>query len=430
MKTFSFKRSSILIVFYLINLMTFSQTSFIEFGSEWKYYSKKEAPEKGWHVIDSITSFWEKGKSPLGYGKDSIYTILNYGNDKKNKIVAAYFTKTFYVKKSSEYVVFLMELQKDDGIILYLNGREIFREDMPSGDITHKTLANSRVINTYEEFIHCIYLSPEDLKEGDNVLSASVHQGFADSPDLLFNLQLIGYKDVRKLKILDKEKTIKNLYLDLKLKDLGYKQELETKILQEESLKKKGKNYKLLLLVTLLFLLLSIITLYQVWKKNKLRNIELVKLQDTLKNENQVNDSEMMNISLSFLNNKQFLKVVKNDLESNLKEDSIKVLRKELNKLVDGINYNIDSREDWENFKKYFNMVHSGYLDKLKELHTSLSDAEIRHCIFIKLHMQTKEIANILHIDPRTVQSSRYRIKKKMKLDENISLKEYLISIS
>ncbi|WP_299106779.1 LuxR C-terminal-related transcriptional regulator [uncultured Tenacibaculum sp.] len=430
MKTFFFNRRNIFIIFFLTNTIVFSQKKIVEFGSEWKYYSKKEAPEKGWQVLDSITSFWKKGKGPLGYGLDSINTILNYGEDEYNKIITAYFTKTFYVENPYEFVVFLIELQKDDGIMLYLNGREIFREDMPSGKIVHKTFANSRVINNYQKFKHSIYMSPEDFKEGENILSASVHQGHEESPDLFFDLQFVGYKDASKLKVLKKEKTIKNLYLDLKLKDLGYKQELVTKISQQERLKKEGENYKLLLFIALLFFLLVIVTLYQVWKKNRLKSIKLIELQNTLKNRNQIKDSEMMNISLNSLNNKQFLKVVKNDLESNLKEDNIDALKKELNKLVYSINYNIDSREDWENFKKYFNIVHSGYLDKLNELHPSLSDAELRHCIFIKLHMQTKEIANVLHIDPRTVQSSRYRIKKKMKLAEDVNLKEYLLSIS
>ena len=48
--------------------------------------------------------------------------------------------------------------------------------------------------------------------------------------------------------------------------------------------------------------------------------------------------------------------------------------------------------------------------------------------MFIKLHLQTKEIARILLIDPRSVQTARYRIKKKMNLKEEEDLRRYLIS--
>jgi DNA-binding CsgD family transcriptional regulator len=50
--------------------------------------------------------------------------------------------------------------------------------------------------------------------------------------------------------------------------------------------------------------------------------------------------------------------------------------------------------------------------------------------MFIKLHLQTKEIAKILLIDPRSVQTARYRIKKKMNLDEDIDLRAYLLKIT
>lgn len=82
-----------------------------------------------------------------------------------------------------------------------------------------------------------------------------------------------------------------------------------------------------------------------------------------------------------------------------------------------------------ENLKKHFNEVNSGFVDRLISKYPLLTDIELRHCIFIKLHMQTKEIANILHIDPRSVQAARYRIKKKMDLDEGIDLRDYLLNI-
>ena len=93
------------------------------------------------------------------------------------------------------------------------------------------------------------------------------------------------------------------------------------------------------------------------------------------------------------------------------------------------IDYNIGHEDDWENLKKHFNAIHTGYFDQLIKLHPSLTEVELRHCIFIKLHMQTKEIAKILNIDPKSVQVSRYRIKKKMKLPEQVDLRDYLMKV-
>ncbi|WP_430811017.1 MULTISPECIES: helix-turn-helix transcriptional regulator [unclassified Carboxylicivirga] len=74
-------------------------------------------------------------------------------------------------------------------------------------------------------------------------------------------------------------------------------------------------------------------------------------------------------------------------------------------------------------------MVHAGYLEKLKYLHPNLSDIELKHCIFIKLHMEAKEVASLLNVEPRSVATSKYRIKKKLQLTEAHDLKDYLLSV-
>lgn len=413
-----------------ISIALFSQTKFIQFGDEWKYYDQKDAPEKGWENSNRITSSWKKGRTGLGYGDRAIKTVINYGEDSNDKIITAYFTKSIRITDPFQFILYQISIEKDDGVVLYLNGREIYRKDMPLGEITHTTRASRLVVSgEQEELLHTVFLSPEDLQIGENILSASVHQGRKESEDLIFNLELIGSNDVGVLRFLKKERTIKDLHLGLKLKDLGHKQEIERITLEQKLLKQKNNSYKIYLSVALVLLFASILGLTQVWKIYRTKNIELIKTNISLKDQNQMKGAEMINVSLSSLNNKQLLKVIKKDLEDNLKENSLSATKKEINKIINNINYNIDSTEDWENLKKHFNVVHSGYVDKLNELHPSLTDIELRHCIFIKLHMQTKEIANVLHIDPRSVQSSRYRIKKKMGLDENVNLKEYLISI-
>ena len=122
------------------------------------------------------------------------------------------------------------------------------------------------------------------------------------------------------------------------------------------------------------------------------------------------------------------MKSIKKELELSL-EDSLNSNRSNLQKIINKIDSNLEINDDWEILKKHFNAVNSGYYDRLTELHTTLTETELRHCIFIKLHMQTKEIASILNIDPKSVQASRYRIKKKMKLKENLDLRDYLLNI-
>ena len=135
-----------------------------------------------------------------------------------------------------------------------------------------------------------------------------------------------------------------------------------------------------------------------------------------------------MNTSINYYNNQQYLKELKKELEKNISLDA-KSMKSSIENLINKLEFNIDYSDSWNNLKYHFNAIHSGFIEKLSKLHPTLSDTEIRHCVLMRLHLQTKEIAHILHIDPRSVQASRYRIKKKMNLSENDDLKKYLTSI-
>ena len=419
------------VFFSMLSLNLFSQEKIVSFGDEWKYYFEKKAPEVGWQNSNRITSVWETGVSGLGYGDKRVKTNIKGEVDVRKEGIAAYFTKTFIIEDPFKYLMYQLKLQKDDGAVIYLNGNEIKRIDMPSGKIGHNTWS-SKAVKTQEreDELFSIIIAPEELNIGKNVLSASVHQCSVHSSDLVFNLEMDGYNDIETLIVLEKERAINNLHTKIKMKDLEYSQELEQKSLEKELISQKNGSYKVYLLIVFVLVLSSIVVLSQIYKNFTNRNLELITNNGSLRNQNQMKSSEMINISLNSLNSQQLLKVVKKDLEDSLGVESYTILKKSINRIVNNISYNIDSTEEWENLKKHFNVVHSGYVDKLSELHPLLTDVELRHCIFIKLHMQTKEIADVLHIDPRSVQSSRYRIKKKMGLEENVSLKEYLIGIS
>ena len=412
----------------LINLLFFTvcsnhilgQTKIITTGDEWQYFDTEVEPPKGWEKYSTLTDNWKKGISPLGYGSSIIVTNISFGDDPESKHITKYFKKTFIVDDPYAHLIYKLNVQRDDGIVVYLNGREIMRDNMPDGEIINTTTASSLIFtSTTEKIAHTKLLSPDDFNEGINTISASVHQARKISSDCIFNLELIGGSSSEMIPLLFKEQAIKNLNLNIKLKEVNHKLDIEKKDLQFQQLEQSKNIIKTSLLVVSLLLLLATICLIYFW-------ISFINKEKRLKEITQNKDREMMNVSLNLLNNQQFLKELKRDIENNIKED-VSTIKKELKRTITRIDYNLDHEDDWENLKKHFNSVHIGYVDKLIKMHPSLTDIELRHCIFIKLHMQTKEIANILHIDPRSVQASRYRLKKKMNLDENTDLKEYLL---
>lgn len=420
----------IFILFFGLNSL-FGQSKIISTGDDWLYNDGKAALSSDWFKDKNIGNDWKTGISPLGYGDDIVATKISFGADTENKHITVYFKKTFLVSNPYKYLIYKLSVQRDDGIVIYLNGHEVMRNNMPEGEITSDTKAIGLVFTSrVEKIAHTILLYPDDFIAGINTITASVHQARSTSSDCLFNLELLGDNNPDMIPILLKEQTIKNLNLVVKLEEANHAREIEKKELQLEFLEQSKNDIKILFFVIVFLLLLTLITLYYTWRKFKTKKKKLIRNISKLTGANQVKDREMMNISLASLNEKQYIKELKRDLEESIKNVNNKdELTSIIRKIIHGIDYNMDSGEDWENLKKHFNAVHTGYVDKIRNLHPLLTDIELRHCVFIKLLMQTKEIANILHIDPKSVQVSRYRLKKKMNLDENSDLKGYLLNL-
>jgi PAS domain S-box-containing protein len=85
------------------------------------------------------------------------------------------------------------------------------------------------------------------------------------------------------------------------------------------------------------------------------------------------------------------------------------------------------SEQDWELFKTQINELHPNFFSRLKEDFHCLTQHDIRHCAYIKLNFDTKEIARFFNVKPETIQMARVRLKKKMKLDETIDLRDFII---
>jgi DNA-binding NarL/FixJ family response regulator len=87
-------------------------------------------------------------------------------------------------------------------------------------------------------------------------------------------------------------------------------------------------------------------------------------------------------------------------------------------------NLNID--EEWDNFKMHFDKVHPYFFEKLKQWCSDLTEENLKMCAYFKIGMTTKQIAQLLHVIPRSVLISRYRLKKKLQLPEDKDLSDFI----
>jgi hypothetical protein len=158
-------------------------------GSAWKYLDNGSDQGAAWRAAGFNDSAWQSGAAQLGYGDGDEATVVASGPS-SNKYITTYFRHHFAVADASAVTALALRLLRDDGAVVYLNGVEVFRSNMPTGTITHLTRAASTESSAASRAWHEAALSPALLSDGDNVLAVEVHQVNPTSGDISFDLEL------------------------------------------------------------------------------------------------------------------------------------------------------------------------------------------------------------------------------------------------
>ncbi|MCL5096827.1 MAG: lamin tail domain-containing protein [Candidatus Omnitrophica bacterium] len=156
----------------------------------WKYKDDGSDQGSDWRKLDFDDSAWAAGPAKLGYGDSGEGTTVSYGPSESNKYITTYFRHHFSVQNPGLYHGLTIRLLVDDGCVIYLNGTEVVRRNMPEGDVNYKTLAMTAVGGTDETTFFTYHSSSAAIIPGDNVLAVEVHQGAVNSSDLGFDLGL------------------------------------------------------------------------------------------------------------------------------------------------------------------------------------------------------------------------------------------------
>ena len=167
----------------------------VAFGASWRYLDDGSNPGTQWRNPGFDDSGWPSGPAQLGYGEGDEATSLSAGeNDDRH--VTTYFRHAFDVADPNAISSCRLSVLRDDGIVIYLNGSEVARENITSGTVLSNTEARNEVSGSAEDEILTFSLEPGMLLEGNNVLAVEVHQVNPESPDLSFDLELSLVRNV------------------------------------------------------------------------------------------------------------------------------------------------------------------------------------------------------------------------------------------
>jgi len=164
-------------------------------GSVWKYLDNGSDQGNAWRASGFNDNAWKSGPAELGYGDAADNrpeaTVVNSGPS-SSKYITTYFRRAFLVPDPNLYTSLALGVLRDDGVVLYLNGDEIFRSNLPAGTIGYRTNASTSIGGNDETTFQQTTLNPALLRPDTNVLAAEIHQSSSTSTDISFDLFLHG----------------------------------------------------------------------------------------------------------------------------------------------------------------------------------------------------------------------------------------------
>jgi DNA-binding CsgD family transcriptional regulator len=200
-------------------------------------------------------------------------------------------------------------------------------------------------------------------------------------------------------------------------------------------------------LAQLLYVALGIFILYQIYRlqrqyyRGKQARMEQAKQKELAQKQQELQElkEEQIKSELSHVNNllaaSTMNLVVKNEFMENIKEgirqakitDKVEEKQRALERIIKEIDTTLKVQEDWKQFEHHFDRVHGDFLKRLTTQFTDLTPGEQKLCAFLRLKMDTKEIANLMAISTRGVEVTRYRLRKKFNLETQQNLAKFIL---
>jgi hypothetical protein len=167
-----------------------SEQNLLNKGATWRYLDDGSDQGTAWQASGFDDSGWSSGNAELGYGDGDEVTTLGFGGDANNKYTTTYFRTSFYVENRANFTKILANIKLDDGVVVYINGSEVLRDNMPAGTITSTTFASGTIGE--EDLYHEFELSVFDVVNGTNYIAVEIHQANLTSSDISFDMELVG----------------------------------------------------------------------------------------------------------------------------------------------------------------------------------------------------------------------------------------------
>ncbi len=167
-----------------------SKLVLVNSGDQWRYWDNGTNPGNEWTSLNYDDSKWKLGAAPFG-SRDNPATTLDLG-PANHRTITTYFRHTFDVAEPGFYRSAILRLMRADGAIVYLNGKEVDRVNLPASSVTTDTLATQKLSGLERDVFYPVKINPESLRQGKNVIAAEIHMNSPQCDDIRFDLELFA----------------------------------------------------------------------------------------------------------------------------------------------------------------------------------------------------------------------------------------------
>ncbi|MDC6365633.1 MULTISPECIES: LuxR C-terminal-related transcriptional regulator [Flavobacteriaceae] len=156
-------------------------------------------------------------------------------------------------------------------------------------------------------------------------------------------------------------------------------------------------------------------------QEEKLADLEKEKLAKEIR----LKQNELASTTLNIAKKNEMILELKNMLVMN-KDKFSNSLR--YRSFIKKLNNSIQDTEDWKRFEVNFKELHEDFFERLLKTYPNLTPKDLKLCAYLKMNLSTKEIAPLMAISIRGVEIHRYRLRKKLQIDNSKNLSNFLIT--
>ncbi|XZF12893.1 metallophosphoesterase [Chitinophagaceae bacterium MMS25-I14] len=179
-------------------------TQLMNYGATWKYYDLGTNPGSNWTGSSFNDSTWQSGAGFLGYGDPWIVTCLHSGCSASaqctptcgTKFITTWFRKTLNITNVSAFDSVRFNAKRDDGIIVYVNGTEVWRDNMPATTVYDTTWSSTTIDGVAETTAVTKVLPISYFVNGNNTIAVELHQRGPTSSDITWDMEAIGIHNI------------------------------------------------------------------------------------------------------------------------------------------------------------------------------------------------------------------------------------------